>query len=111
VISLLVVLEHPRPAELSNLIEMSEQPSVEHFLAIRSVEALDVGVLIRLAGLDVVDQDAVGLAPAHEDVTEELRAVVRAKRFLIDCFYLFLLVPVDGFERPWYCLHAGRMAP
>jgi len=79
VISLLVVLEHPRPAELSNFVERSEQPGVEHFFSIRSIESLEVGVLIGLAGLDVVDQDTVCLAPADEALAEELRAVVGAK--------------------------------
>lgn len=53
VISFLVVLEHPCAAELANLVKVTEQPGIQHFFPIRSIEALDVGVLIRLARLNV----------------------------------------------------------
>lgn len=55
VIPLLVILEHPRPGEFEDFIQVSEQPSLEDFLPIRSVEAFDIGILIGLARLDVID--------------------------------------------------------
>ena len=50
VISFLVVLEHPCAAELANLVKVTEQPGIQHFFPIRSIEALDVGVLMRRTG-------------------------------------------------------------
>lgn len=75
-ISLLVVLEHPGPGELANFVERSKQPGVEHLCSIGSIKSLDVGVLVRLTGLDIVDQDAMVLAPADKSLAEEPRAVV-----------------------------------
>lgn len=73
---LLVVLDHPAVGDLPDLVEAGEQVQVEHLLAIAAIKALDVGVLVRLARLDILDQHAVGLGPAGEGLTEELRAVV-----------------------------------
>ena len=78
-ISFLVVFEHPCPAELPDFVEFPEQPGVKHLLAIRPVEAFDVGVLVRFAGLNVVDQDAVLPAPVDESRAEELGPVVGAQ--------------------------------
>jgi hypothetical protein len=45
----LIIFDHPAIRCLSNLRQISEQVQIQHFLAIGLVEALDVGVLIRLA--------------------------------------------------------------
>jgi len=47
-----------------------------HFLAIRAIEPLDIGVLVRLARLDVVDEYSLRFARADEGLAEELRSVV-----------------------------------
>src|SRR6056297_152241 len=52
---------------------------VEQFLAIGAVEALDIGVLIRLAGLDVLDSYAGVLGPVREGLTQELWTIVRSE--------------------------------
>ena len=44
----LVVFEHPGPSDLSNFVQMTEQPSVEYLRAIGSIESFDVGVLTRI---------------------------------------------------------------
>ena len=51
-----VVAEHPGPADVSDLPEGREDVRVEHFFAEAAVEAFDVRILIRLAGLDVVQE-------------------------------------------------------
>lgn len=47
----------------------------QHLVAEGAVEALDVGVLVGLAGLDVLDCHGVGLRPLHEGFAQELRAM------------------------------------
>ena len=37
----LVVFEHPGPGDLSDLVQMAEQPSVEHLRAIGSIESFN----------------------------------------------------------------------
>ena len=59
----LVVVEHPPPRCFANVIQACEQVLVQDLLAERPVEALDVGVLVGLAGLDVLDGHALGLPP------------------------------------------------
>lgn len=51
---------------------------VEQLSAVSPVEALHVGVLVGLSGLDVLDRHAGGLGPGGEGLAEKLRAVVRA---------------------------------
>ena len=62
----LVVLQHPLPGNLSDLVQTSEQIDIQHLGSIRAVEALDVGILIWLARFDVVDEDPIGPAPFGE---------------------------------------------
>jgi hypothetical protein len=66
---------------LTHLVQAGEEVGVEHLLPIAAVESLNVGVLIGLAGLDVADLDAVGLAPVGVGLGEELGPVVAAERF------------------------------
>ena len=74
--TLLVVLEHPPPGGLADILEAPEQVLVEHLLPERAIESFDVGVLIGLAGLDVLDSHALVLGPFGEGFAQELRAVV-----------------------------------
>ena len=75
-ISLLVVLEHPRSAVLSKFVEVSEQSGIEYFLPVRATKMLDKSVLVRLSRLNVVDQDASGFAPVRKRFAQELRAII-----------------------------------
>lgn len=76
---MLVVLEHPPVGGLAHVVEAREQVAVEHFLAEGAVEAFDVGVLVGLARLDVLDGHAVGLGPLHESLAQEFRSIVGAQ--------------------------------
>ena len=72
----LVVVDHPPVRGLANVFKACEQVVVQHFLAEGAVEAFDVGVLVRLAGLDVLDGHAIGFGPLREWLAQELRAIV-----------------------------------
>jgi hypothetical protein len=45
-------------SDFADLIQRPEQPAVKDFRPIRSIEAFDEGILIRLAGLDVAQFNA-----------------------------------------------------
>ena len=53
--SCFVVVDHPPVRGLTDIVQAGEQMSVEHLFPERAVEALDVSILVRLAGLDVLD--------------------------------------------------------
>lgn len=75
-IAFLVVFQHPGPADLPDLVQVPEQPGIQHFLPVAAVEALNIRILVRLAWLDVIQQDAVVSAPVRKRFTQELRAVI-----------------------------------
>ena len=56
---LLVVVDHPPPCRLANILEASEQVYVQHFFTESPVESLDAGIPVRRAGLDVLDGHAI----------------------------------------------------
>ena len=65
--------------------EIREPVFVETFVAKRAVEALNEGVLRRLAGLDELQRDAVVVGPGIKGATDELGSVIdhdRASRGL-----------------------------
>lgn len=64
--SLFVVLEHPPVGRLADIVEAGEQAMVQDLVTEGPIEALDVGVLVGLAGLDVLDGQAVALGPLDE---------------------------------------------
>lgn len=76
--SFLVVVHHPPVRLLADVVQVGEQMSVKHLFPEGTVEALDVGILVRLAGLNVLDGHATALGPSGECLAQKLRAVVRA---------------------------------
>jgi hypothetical protein len=58
---------------------------VQTLVAQAAVEALDVGTLVRLARLDEMQVDAVGVGPSVERPADELRAVVGENPVKILC--------------------------
>lgn len=62
---------------LADVVQAGEQVSVKHLFPERAIEALDVRVLVRLAGLDVLDGYAAALGPGSERLAQEFRAVIR----------------------------------
>ena len=75
-----VVVPEPAVGDLADLAEILEQIGVENFLSVCAVEPFDVGVLVGFAGLDVPNFDSALLAPVHEDLRDDLRAVVATNR-------------------------------
>ena len=76
----LVVYGDPLTRDLADLVQRFEHVGIEHLVSRGSIVAFDVGVLIRLAGLDVTEPDALILAPAGEHLREVFRAVFEADR-------------------------------
>ena len=62
---------------LADVVQAGEQVAVKHLFPERAIEALDVRVLVRLAGLDVLDGYAAALGPGSERLAQEFRAVIR----------------------------------
>lgn len=58
-----------------------EQILVKSVIAHRSVIALDIGILLRLAGLDVLDLDLLCLSPSAQCVVDVLRDIVSVQCF------------------------------
>jgi hypothetical protein len=73
-----VVGREPGVGDLTHLLERVEEVRVENLFAERAIEALDEGVLIRLAGLDVAIAIRCAPAPLDEGLGGELRPVVDA---------------------------------
>src|SRR5215467_8028320 len=71
-----VVDRQPGLGDRADLVEGLEEMRVEDLLTERPVEALDEGILIGLAGLDVAEPDALGRAPLDKRLRRELGAVV-----------------------------------
>jgi hypothetical protein len=57
-VSFFVVFDDSGSSDFAYLIEIAEQSGVEYFVPIRTVEAFDKCVLIRLSWFDVVERDA-----------------------------------------------------
>jgi hypothetical protein len=61
------------------LLDGFDDVLVEPFMSDGAVVALDVGVLLGLAGLDVLDRDATFLSPDQLLATDLFRARLRGK--------------------------------
>lgn len=97
--ALLVVLAHSPPGGLADVREAPEGVLVEHFLPERAVEPLDVGVLVGLARLDVLDRHALALGPLGEGLAQELGAVVGSQHLRQPLITLQLLEDPDQAQR------------
>jgi len=74
-----VVLEHPCAGDFTHFIEIPEQRGIEHLVSIRTIEAFDKGVLIRLPWFDLIEHDAIFFATACEHFAQKFRTIVIAK--------------------------------
>ena len=70
--SFVIVGPEPFGGGLLHLLDALEQVLAEPVVAHSAVVALDIGVLLRLAGLDVFDTDTVLPRPGHEGAADEL---------------------------------------
>lgn len=74
--SLGIVIGNPRGDGAAGMVDAEEQALVEQLVAHSPVETLDEGILLRLAGLDIVPVDAADLAPFEDRHAGEFGAVV-----------------------------------
>jgi hypothetical protein len=74
------VIEEPEPAGgvILDLGDRLEQVVAEPVVAYGAVEALDVGVLLRLSRLNVIEPNAVPLRPLGQRLADIFRSVVNA---------------------------------
>jgi hypothetical protein len=84
-----IVASHPFMGDLADFVERFEHPGIQDLGAIRSVEALNECVLIRLAGLNKAQFDPLAFAPVGKILRSEFRAIVQANR---------LWQPTPGFK-------------
>jgi len=70
----LVVPVEPFLSEIPEFGQRLEQIGAENLFTVGPIEALVIGILIRLAGLDVAGFDALLFAPVREHLTRQLRA-------------------------------------
>lgn len=73
-----VVASQPGVDDLADLVQVFQQVCVQDFGPIGPVEALDVGVLVGLAGLNVTQLDAVIETPVDHRLGGILRSLVAA---------------------------------
>lgn len=76
--AVMVVTVSPVLSHSAHFVEIGEDVAVQHLRAEGAVESLDVGVLSRLARLDMDQFDATLLCPLVQRSADELRAVVQA---------------------------------
>jgi len=74
--ALLVVLDHPPVGGFPHLGKISKEIQIEYLLPIGAVEALDIGILVRFAGLNVQNEHSGGFIPGHEVSTQEFGSVI-----------------------------------
>lgn len=74
----LVVVDHPPVHGFADVLKACKQVLIQHLFAECAVEAFDESVLVRLAGLYVLDGDAIGLGPCGERFAQELRQLCTA---------------------------------
>jgi hypothetical protein len=74
-----VVVKHPFIHELAHMGQRAKQVGVEQFAAKRAVEAFDIGILSQLAGLNLVQDNAMLLKPLAQTGTDKFGSVVRAQ--------------------------------
>jgi hypothetical protein len=76
VVSFFVVFEHPVPGDFSDLVQIPEQPSVQNLVPIGPIETLNIGVLIRLSGFNVINENNAVLAPICEHPDTEVHLCI-----------------------------------
>lgn len=73
---LLIVFDLPPIGGLPHFIQVAEQIKVENLVPIRFVKAFDKRILVRLAGLNVLNRYSSFLSPGDKIAAEKLGTVV-----------------------------------
>ena len=61
-----VVVDQPLPGMFAHIVKRVEEVGLQHFVAEAAVEAFDISVLRRFAGLDVMELYLMGFIPRDE---------------------------------------------
>ncbi len=71
-----IVIPDPSGREVVNFRDCIKAILREPFISHSSIKSLDVGVLLRLSGLDIFHPDSLSVRPLNECRTDVFRAVV-----------------------------------
>ena len=75
---LVIVGPHAIGGIVLHLLNRLEEVVAEPVVAYRPVVAFDIGILLRVTGLDVIKPDALAFGSGDKDPADVLRAVVTA---------------------------------
>lgn len=78
--AVVVVAVQPIGHRVTYLLQAVENVAVQHLEVVDLVESLDIGVLRGLAGLDVLQGEALTLSPLDQRLDGEIRPVVQVNR-------------------------------
>jgi hypothetical protein len=78
--SFFVIALKPLMRDFPHFLKRCEQPAIEHLGSVRSVKALDEGVLIRFARLYETQFNTLVLAPIGQILRGQFRAIVEPYR-------------------------------
>jgi len=84
----LVVIDPPVLDDPFSLGQCGEPVQIQAFLAETAIEAFDVSILGRLAGVDEIELHAVIIGPSIQSPAPELRAVINRQNIGISAFRL-----------------------
>ena len=76
----MIVFPDPIRGEVPNLIEIAPKVLRQPFISDRPIESLDIGILLRLAGLDVLELNPRLFSPAGDRPTDIFWSVVTSNR-------------------------------
>lgn len=74
-----VVVDQPSVSNDLDLFKVSKQMCIEHLSSVGPVKALDEGIWIWLARLDISDGNAFGSSPRSERLLDQLGPIVSAE--------------------------------
>lgn len=72
-----IVSPYPMGRDIPQVFQTPKQIEIEHFIPIRAIKPLDKGNLRGAAGLNVVNQHAIGLSLVLQALREELWTVIQ----------------------------------
>ena len=75
--SVFVIINQPLVSDGLNLFKIGKKIRIEHLSATSPIKALDKGILVWLAWLDISDGDAFGRCPFGEHLQDQFRPIVQ----------------------------------
>jgi len=74
--TMLVIVDSPAVRAFTHFIKVTKQVQAQELFTVRTIESFDIGILIRLARLNVLDRNPGLLSPGHKVTAKELGAVI-----------------------------------